>query len=218
MSSFSSSSFSQKELSLGQKFWRLNWGLMLILTLIACVGFAMLYSAAKGSWDPWASRQAVRFGIGFVIMIAIALIDIRLWMRLSYILYGIGFLLLIAVEVAGQVGMGAQRWIDLKVIVLQPSEIMKIALVLALARYFHGVAIEDIGRIRTLIIPLLLVFLPVGLILKQPDLGTSLMLVAGSGVLFFLAGVRLWKFGLVIVGCLASLPIAWNYLHPYQQN
>ncbi|MTI08685.1 rod shape-determining protein RodA [Curvivirga aplysinae] len=212
------SEIGKKELTLTQKFWQLNWGLILIISLVASVGFAMLYSAAEGSWDPWASRQAVRFGMGFFLMVVIAVIDIKFWMRLSYILYGIGFLLLVAVEVFGQVGMGAQRWIDLKVIVLQPSEIMKIALVLALARYFHGIPIEDIGRIRTLIIPLLLVFLPIGLILKQPDLGTSLMLVAGSGVIFFLAGVRIWKFALVIVGVLASLPVAWNYLHPYQQN
>ncbi len=208
----------KKELTLAQKFWQLNWSLMLIIFIVAGVGIAMLYSAAEGSWDPWASRQSIRFAIGVVCMMVIALIDIRIWMRFSYILYAIGFLLLIAVEVSGQVGMGAQRWIDLKVIVLQPSEIMKIALVLALARYFHSVPIEDIGRIRTLIIPLLLVFAPVGLILKQPDLGTSIMLVAGSGIIFFLAGVRIWKFVLVIIGVLASLPVVWNHMHSYQQN
>lgn len=207
----------RKELTLAQKFWQLNWSLMLIIFIVAGVGIAMLYSAA-GDWDPWASRQSIRFGMGLIFMIIIALIDIRIWMRFAYVLYGVGFVLLIAVEIFGEVGMGAQRWIDLKIIVLQPSEIMKIALVLALARYFHSVPIEDIGRIRTLVIPLALVFLPVGLILKQPDLGTSIMLVAGSGVIFFLAGVRIWKFALVLFGVLASLPVAWNYLHPYQQN
>ena len=92
-SAFSSNKFNQQELTLSRKFWRLNWGLMLLLTLIACVGFAMLYSAAKGSWDPWASRQVIRFSFGFVVMIIIALVDLKFWMRVAYILYGISFLL-----------------------------------------------------------------------------------------------------------------------------
>ncbi|MEQ8603764.1 MAG: rod shape-determining protein RodA [Marivibrio sp.] len=206
------------ELTLGQKIWQLNWGLFLLVAAATGVGLAMLYSAANGSWDPWASRHAVRFGMGVAVMLAVALIDIRFWMRYAYAIYAAALILLVAVEVAGTIGMGAQRWIDLRFFQLQPSEIMKIALVLALARYFHTLNFEDIGRLSYLITPALMVGAPVVLILRQPDLGTALMLAAGSAVLFFLAGVRLWKFVVAGAGALGSIPIAWNFLHEYQKK
>lgn len=206
------------ELTLGQKFWQVNWGLLLLVSACAAVGVAMLFSAANGDWDPWASRQAVRFGMGVGIMLLVALIDVRLWMRYAYLIYAIALLLLVAVEVVGTIGMGAQRWIDLKFFQLQPSEVMKIALVLALARYFHTLNFEDIGRIGYLLTPVLMVAAPVVLILRQPDLGTAIMLAVGSAVLFFLAGVRLWKFILVGVAAMGSVPIAWNFLHDYQKK
>lgn len=209
---------SQQNMSIGQKLWQMNWGLLFLITLVASVGFAMLYSAANGSWEPWAKRQIIVFGAGVLLMIFVALVDLRFWLRSAYFWYLLGLVLLVAVEFAGTVGMGAQRWIDLKFFRLQPSEVMKVAMVLALARYFHGVSMEDIGRPSYLIIPIVMVVAPVALILRQPDLGTSLMLVIGAGVLFFLAGVRLWKFALVIVAGLGSLPIAWNFLRSYQKQ
>jgi len=178
----------------------------------------MLYSAANGAWEPWASRQAMRFGIGIALMVAIALTDIRLWMRYSYALYFLVLGLLVGVEVIGEIGMGAQRWINLGVIQLQPSEIMKITLVLALARYFHGATLEDIGRPSSLIFPLLLVAAPVVLVLRQPDLGTAIMLGLTAGAIFFLAGVRAWKFGLVAAAVLGAMPVAWSVLHGYQKR
>jgi rod shape determining protein RodA len=116
------------------------------------------------------------------------------------------------------VRMGAQRWIDLKVILFQPSEVMKIALVLALARYFHSLNIEDISRPQYLLVPLLLVGAPVALVIRQPDLGTAVLLLIGGGAVFFLAGVRLWKFLVLFVGILVAAPTAWPFLRPYQQN
>jgi rod shape determining protein RodA len=114
--------------------------------------------------------------------------------------------------------MGAQRWIDLGFFQLQPSELMKPALTLALARYFHGVTLDQIGRPLLLIPPLLLVFTPVAFVLMQPNLGTSLLLIMGSGAIFFAAGVRVWKFLLVIGGGLSAIPIAWEFLHDYQKQ
>lgn len=206
------------EISFQQRLMQFSWSLLLLIVLVACVGFAMLYSAANGDWDPWASRQTVRFGIGMVVLFIVAMVDIRIWLRYAYVIYALGLVLLVGVEVTGFVGMGAQRWIDLGVFQLQPSEVMKIALVLALARYFHSVSLEDVVRPSRLIVPLLFVLAPVLLVLKQPDLGTAVMLLVGGGVLFFLAGVRLWKF--LAVGCvgLAALPIAWNMLHSYQKQ
>ena len=127
-----------RRLSLRDKFSQMNWGIVLLITIIACFGFAVLYSAAGGSFAPWAERQMIRFAVGLVILLAVACFDIRVWMGLAYPAYAVSLLLLIGVEIAGTAGMGAQRWIDLGPIQLQPSELMKIALVLTLARYLHG--------------------------------------------------------------------------------
>ncbi len=205
------------EITLRQKFWQLNWGMVLLLCLVAGIGFAMLYSAANGSMEPWASRQMMRFGLGLVIMFVVALIDVRFWFRYAYLIYFGCLALLGAVEVMGSIGMGAQRWIDLGFIRLQPSEMMKVALVLALARYFHGLSNEDIGRLTYLLLPTMLALAPAALVLKQPDLGTAGMLLLAGGAVFFCAGVRWWKFALVIVAGLAAVPVAWQFLHDYQK-
>jgi rod shape determining protein RodA len=206
------------ELTLGQKVWHLNWGLVLLICLLAAIGLAMLYSAASGAWEPWALRQAVRFAGGAVLMFAAALIDIRFWFRMSYPLYFAALALLVLVEVMGTIGMGAQRWINLGVIQLQPSEVMKIALVMALARYFHGVSFADIGRPTYLLVPLMLVAAPALLVLKQPDLGTAGMLLMVGGALFLVAGVRWWKFLLLGIAGGGAVPVAWNFLHDYQKK
>lgn len=206
------------ELTLGTKFRLINWGLVLLICVITGIGVALLYSAAGGHWKPWAQPQLVRAIPGLVLMLGIALIDVRNLMRSAYVIYVIVLCLLIAVELMGRIGMGAQRWIDLGFFQLQPSELMKPALTLALARYFHGVTLDQIGRPLLLIPPLLLVFVPVAFVLMQPNLGTSLLLIMGSGAIFFAAGVRIWKFLLVIGGGLGAIPIAWEFLHDYQKQ
>jgi rod shape determining protein RodA len=208
----------REPMTIGQKLWQVNWFLVLFIIILTAIGCAMLYSAGEGSWNPWATRHIIRFVIGLFLMIMVAMTDIRIWMRHAYTLYFLVLGLLIAVEVMGVIGMGAQRWIDLGVIQLQPSEIMKITLVLALARYFHGASLEEIGRSTSLIIPSLLVAAPIVLVIRQPDLGTAIMLMMTAGVIFFLAGVRTWKFGLVIGAILAAMPLAWTMLHGYQKN
>lgn len=210
--------YSRNDLSIGRKLRDINWGLVLLITLIASIGFATLYSAGGGKIDPWADRQMVRFALGIGIMIVIAVTDIRLWMRLSYLIYAVGVVLLVAVELFGRIGMGAQRWLDLGIFHIQPSEVMKIALLLTLARYFHGFSFEEVGKIRWLIVPLAMVVVPVGLVMKQPDLGTAMLLLMSSGALFFFAGVRIWKFLVVIAAGVGSLPIAWGLLHEYQRK
>lgn len=209
---------SAPDLTLGRKLLSIHWLLVLLIAGVAGVGFAMLYSAAGGNMEPWAERQMMRFGVGVLIMIVVATIDVRIWLRYAYVLYFIALALLVGVEVGGYVGMGAQRWISLGVINIQPSELMKIFMVLALARYFHGIAVEDIGRITRLIIPIIMVALPTALILRQPDLGTAIMLAMTAGAVMFLAGVRLWKFAAIGVAAMAAAPIAWQFLHTYQKK
>jgi len=212
------SSLNTPESSLGRKILNIHWLFILLICLTAVIGVMMLYSAANGNVDPWASRHLLRFCVGLMALIAVALVDIRFWLRYAYFFYAVALSLLIAVEFGGTIGMGARRWIDLGYFQLQPSELMKIAIVLALARYFHGLIIIDIERPTKLLVPLGLVLLPTFLVLRQPDLGTALMLVMASGAIFFVAGVRLWKFGVLVAAAAAAVPIGWRFMHEYQKQ
>lgn len=201
-----------------QKLKKLNYGILLLICLIAGIGFAILYSAAEGQLMPWAGKQIIRFGVGMLLMISVACVDIRIWMSMAYPFYFLSFLLLIAVEALGFIGMGAQRWIDLYVIQLQPSELMKIALILALSRYFHMISYEETKKISRLLFPLGLILFPTLLMLRQPDLGTAMILILSGGILFFVTGVQIWKF-LVAGGMVAAaIPILWSLLYEYQRK
>jgi rod shape determining protein RodA len=208
----------RRELTLADKIRAIQWGLVLLIAMISGIGFAMLYSAANGNLQPWASRQMIRFAIALVAMIAVGLIDVRYWFRSAYWIYGVSLMLVVAVDLHGIAGMGAQRWIDLGVIQLQPSEIMKIALVLALARYFHSLAVENAGRLSRLVAPALMVIVPAALVLKQPDLGTAMMLIGTGAMLFFLGGVRLWVLAAGALAAAAAAPLAWSMLRDYQKT
>ena len=210
---------SRRGMGVIDKLRQVNVGLITLIAVVSSIGFVTLYSAAGGSWDPWASRQMIRFAVGVILMLAVAVVEQRFWFRIAYGLYFGAFVLLVAVDVAGAIGMGAQRWLDVGgIIQLQPSELMKIALILTLARYFHGLTIEQIGNPLYLLWPTFLVMAPAGLVAKQPDLGSAILLVLMGAVLFFLAGVRIWKF-LVIGGCgVAIVPIAWKFLRDYQKQ
>lgn len=205
------------DLTLRMKIGRINWPLVVMLVMIACVGAAVLYSAG-GGWTPWAGMHLLRFSLGVMMMLTVAMVDIRHWMRLAYPIYGFGLVLLIWVEIAGEIGMGAQRWIDLGFLQLQPSEIMKIALVMVFARYYHSMNPGRISRPVSLLLPLVLVLIPVALVMRQPDLGTALLLLAGAGGLMFLAGVSWVYFAGAIASVMAALPIAWGFLREYQKN
>lgn len=209
----------QKKLSLSEKLLGLNWSLVVLVSIVASIGFAMLYSAAHGSVEPWMDAQMKRFGLALVGMVILAMIDLRLYMRFAYAFYLVAFVLLVYVEFFGEIGMGAQRWINLGFMQLQPSEMMKIALVLSLARFFHGLDWDTIGKPWVLIPPLALVLAPAGLVMKQPDLGTAGTLIICGGAMFFAAGVRWWKFAIVLALGIVGAYFAWNsdLLHDYQK-
>lgn len=206
------------ELTVIQKLQHIGWGFVFLILILAGIGFASLYSAAGGNVDPWASKQATRFAVGFFGLFVITLIDIKWWFRFTYYIYGLGLVLLIAVEIFGHTGMGAQRWINLGFIQLQPSEFMKIAVVMALAKYFHGATLEDMRSIRFLSRALLLILLPVTLVMFQPDLGTALMISMAGVILIFSAGAPIWMFVLGGILAIGSLPVAWIFLHDYQKQ
>ncbi|MEM0943058.1 MAG: rod shape-determining protein RodA [Pseudomonadota bacterium] len=211
------------DLSLFRKVLRLDWALVVVITAIAGIGFMMLYSVAGGSFEPWSGRQMNRFAVGLAAMLVIALIDIRLFRALAPVAYLGALGLLVAVEFVGVTGMGAQRWIQIGPLQLQPSELMKIALVMALARYYDWLGTNRVSNPIWMLLPLGLIALPTLLVLKQPDLGTAILLGAGGATVMFLAGVS-WVYFMVVGAMgggtvwavLASKGTEWQILKDYQ--
>jgi rod shape determining protein RodA len=199
------------------KLWRIPWLYVLLLCAVGAVGYVALYSAGGGAPEPYAQRHAIRFGFGLVLMLCLAMVDIRLILRFAWLGYAVGIGLLVLVAMHGQVGKGAQRWIDLGPLQLQPSELMKILLVVTLAAWFHRASWERIGNPLFLIPPLIAIAIPAGLILKQPNLGNALITLMIGGAVFFAAGVRIWKFALVAGAVGFAAPIAYEHLHDYQR-
>ena len=204
--------------SFAEKIWRINWGLALVLTAIAAIGVVALYSAAGGRFDPWAGRHAARYGVAFAIMLVVALTHPKVWLALAWPIYVVALLLLIAVDVAGKIGMGAQRWLVVGPMQIQPSEIAKVAVILVLARYYHGLSKEQAARFLYALPPLLVIVAPVALVMVQPDLGTAMMVLLGGGAMLFVAGVRLWMFLAAGVAAIGALPLAWSFMHEYQRK
>ena len=201
-----------------QKLALMNWGLIFLICAIAGVGFLALYSAGGGHFEPYADKHTMRFAAGMTGLFITALVSIRFWRVMAWPLYIISILLLIYVDIRGHIGMGAQRWINFGFLKLQPSEIMKPALILALAAYFEKKDITTISYLRTVIPAVLLILVPVGLVVAQPDLGTGMSLVMAGSAVLVLAGVSWWYF---IIGGLAAgglVPIAWHFLHEYQRS
>jgi rod shape determining protein RodA len=208
-----------RELRVLGKLRTMNWFLIALITVTSCIGFVLLYSVAGGTFEPWADRQIVRFGIGMLLLLVVALIDIRIWFQLAYPIYGVALLLLVAVEFFGRMGKGAERWIEIGPLQLQPSELMKIALILALARFLHGILVEDVSRPTRLLGALVLIALPAGLVLMQPNLGTATILIAVGAGLLFLSGLS-WKIIVpVVVLAVAAVPVGWEFvLKDYQKQ
>uniref|UniRef100_UPI0040477CEB rod shape-determining protein RodA n=1 Tax=Yoonia sp. TaxID=2212373 RepID=UPI0040477CEB len=206
-----------------RKLLHLNWPVILLLGAVAGAGFIMLYSIAGGSTDPWMAPQAKRFGAGMVMMIGVAMVPIWFWRNISALAFGLSLMLLIGVDLFGSVGMGAQRWIDLGFIRLQPSELTKITLVMALAAYYDWLPTDKTSRPFWVVLPVFLILVPTALVLRQPDLGTALLLLLGGGTIMFLAGVHWAYFATVIAAGVGTVfavfesrGTPWQLLEDYQ--
>lgn len=210
---------SQEKVPIAQRLEQLNWALITLVIILAFIGFLMLYSAAGGSFRPWLIRQLGFFCIFFPLMLFIAITDIKLWFKASYLFYVGALSLVIIVDIMGHNAMGATRWFRLGSLTIQPSEIMKVCTVFALARYFYGIEIENIGKIKYVIPPLLMIAIPAFFIFHQPDLGTAFILMFVGVCVLFLAGVKIWKFISVGVLVLLAIPLMWSFgLHDYQKQ
>lgn len=210
--------FERPQLLLKKKLILLNWPFLLLITAITLVGVAALYSVAGGTLDPWASRHVVRYCIGLALLFAVVLIDIRWWLRAAYPLYLAALLLLAAVMFFGVESGGAKRWLGYGEYSFQPSELMKIALVLAIARYYQWLSPKQVSWPWAVLPPLLMIGMPVAFALEQPDLGTAALFgIVGCGLLF-LAGVSWFYFLGGLAAIIAVLPHIWERLHDYQQE
>jgi len=199
------------------KLWQVSWSYVVLLCALAGIGYAALYSAAGGSPEPYASRHILRFAFGLVVMLCIAMLDIRFIARFSWAVYGVSVALLVLVLRMGHVGKGAQRWIELGGLQLQPSELAKIGLVMALAAWFHRASWERMANPLFLIPPAVMVLVPVGLILKEPNLGTAVITAIVGASVFLAAGVRWWKMALVAIPVPFVAQYAFAHLHDYQR-
>ena len=200
-----------------------NWGLFLLITAAAAIGWLMLYSIAGGNIQTWAEPQMKRYAAGFGLALIIAFTPIWFWRSMSGAAYILTFILLLFVQFFGTVGMGAQRWIDLGFIVIQPSELMKVALVMMLATYYDWLDDKKVSRPLWVLLPVLLIIVPTVLVILQPNLGTSLMLIIAGAAVMFAAGVSLWYFiaviavlGGAVAGVFLTRGTPWQLIHDYQ--
>ncbi|HZH05222.1 MAG TPA: rod shape-determining protein RodA [Lautropia sp.] len=201
------------------KLGQIDWTFVGLLCVVAGTGAAMLFSVGGGSWTPWAGNHLLRFGVLLVALIILAVVDIRVWFFIAYPTYAVALLLLVAVEVAGETRMGATRWLEIGSFSFQPSEIMKIGIVLALARFYHGTSAQAARWSWKLLIPVALIAVPVGLVAHQPDLGTSLLILFTGVAIMFVAGLS-WKvIGTAIASVFAIIPFMFLFvLHDYQRQ
>lgn len=200
-----------------------HWALTLLIIAASSIGFLMLFSVSGGDISRWAQPQMIRFAMGMVIMTIMAFIPINTYRKLSFLVYLFALILLVAVEFAGDASKGAQRWIDLGFMRLQPSELMKIALVMVLALYYSWLDRDKVSKPQWLLPPLILTLIPMALVLRQPDLGTAMLLFAGAAIVMFVAGVSWWYFatgaaaaGGLVYAVLISKGQSWQLLNNYQ--
>ncbi len=200
-----------------------NWALVVLLTAVASVGFMMLYSVAGGDISRWTEPQMQRFAAGLVLMLGIAFVPLWFWRSMAGIAYAVSVLLLLGVEFFGSVGMGAKRWLEIGPIRLQPSELAKITVIMMMAAFYDWLDIRKTSHPLWVLVAVFIVLVPTVLVLRQPDLGTSLLILGGGVMVMFFAGVSLWYFGAVVVGgvglvavVLVSRGTEWQLLKDYQ--
>ena len=200
-----------------------NWGLYLVITACAAIGWLMLYSISGGDIGMWAEPQMKRYGVGMVLSLMICFTPIWFWRSMSGAAYAATFFLLLVVHFFGTVGMGAQRWIDLGFIRIQPSEFMKVSLIMMLATYYDWLDDKKVSRPLWVLVPVALIIVPAVLVLMEPNLGTTLMLVIAGASVMFAAGVSLWYFAAVVAligagvaGIFLLRGTPWQLIHDYQ--
>ena len=204
---------------ISEKMSRFSWALFAPVCIVLAMSIVVLYSAGHGSWQPFALSQLMKILLGLVVFFFVALSNIKPWIKSAYIIYAIALVMIILVTFVGHTGMGAQRWLNLGFLHIQPSEFIKIALVMALARYFAWMNSTELTQIKNYIMPIFLLLVPFGLIVAQPDLGTALSLALITVGVFYIVGAPKKWFAIAIVLGILAAPVVWfGGMHDYQRN
>ncbi len=207
----------QSSLSLRDKIFSIDFVLVISILVLGIVSMFAIYSTAGGNYDYHTKSHILRFGIFFILFLAISFIKVNFWYQASTLIYFSFFLLLLGVKYFGLTSSGSQRWINLYIINLQPSELMKIGLIIFLAKYYHRIPTNDVNSIKFLFLPIVALVAPVLLVVAQPDLGTAVLIAAGGLIVSWLAGVRIKFFAYASILFLSLAPIAISFLKPYQK-
>lgn len=206
-------------MTLPEKLNRFSWGLFVPMCMVLAISIVVLFSAGGGNWKPFALSQLMKILLGFGVFFFAAFTNIKTWVKSAYLIYAVALIMIVLVTFVGHTGMGAQRWLNLGIIHIQPSELIKIALVLALARYFAWFNSVELGQFKNYIAPMLMLLVPFGLIVAQPDLGTALSLgMITVGVFYIVGANKKWFIIAAILGLMAAPAIWYGGLHDYQRG
>ena len=205
-------------LSIIDRIREINIFLVCLLLTTFLFGLLSLYSVADANFDPWARNHLIRFVISAILFFIISIIDIKIILKLTYPLFVINILVLVLIMFIGTETYGATRWIRIAGVSLQPSEFIKVSLILCLAKYYHSIPIIEASKISRMIIPVIITLIPVGLVIIQPDLGTSIIILIGAGSIFWIVGINYKYFIVALLSACASIPVGWQYLHNYQKE
>ena len=200
------------------RFFNLDFILLFAVLILGIISVAAQYSSSGGEWVSHSINHTIRFIVFFLFFILISFINVSIWNRFSLLIFISFILLLLAVKFFGLQSQGSRRWINLFVFVLQPSELMKIGIILFLANYYHRVSSGDVNKLKYLLVPVIAIFIPFTMVVTQPDLGTALLILFSGIIVTWLAGVR-WKiFAYLSLLSLILAPIAISFLKPYQKS
>ena len=205
-------------LSIIDKIREINIFLVCLLLIIFLFGLLSLYSVADANFNPWARNHLIRFVISAILFFIISVIDIKIILKLAYPLFFINILALVLIMFIGTETYGATRWIRIAGVSLQPSEFIKVSLILCLAKYYHSIPIIEVSKVSRMIIPVIITLIPVGLVIIQPDLGTSIIILIGAGSIFWIVGINYKYFILAFLSACETIPVGWQYLHNYQKE
>ena len=207
----------QSSLSFRDKLFSIDYVLVISILILGIVSMFAMYSTDGGEFKYHTKSHILRFSVFFLMFLILSFIQIRFWHSTSYLIYFVFFILLLGVKYFGLTSSGSQRWLNFYFMNLQPSELMKIGLILFLAKYYHRISIENINKVKYLFVPVVALVAPVLLVIMQPDLGTSLLIAAGGIIVAWLAGVRAKFFTYATLIFITFLPIAISFLKPYQK-
>lgn len=206
-------------MNFSEKMSRFSWALFAPMCIVLALSIVVLYSAGHGSWQPFALSQLIKILFGMFLFFFAAFSNIKTWIKSAYLIYAIALIMIIMVTFVGHTGMGAQRWLNLGFIHIQPSEFIKIALVMALARYFAWMNSTELTQIKNYIMPVFLLLIPFGLIVAQPDLGTAISIALITIGIFYIVGApKKWFLIAIILGVLAAPAVWFGGMHDYQRN